>query len=55
MARSIGKLNAMAITQAKRRGYYGDEGGLFLQVSIGDRSRMPRGVVLSAGLLGGTS
>jgi integrase len=35
MARSIGKLSAMAVTQAKRRGYYGDGGGLFLQVSTG--------------------
>ena len=34
MARSIGKLTAMAITQAKRRGYYGDGGGLFLQLSV---------------------
>jgi integrase len=33
MARTIGKLTAVAITQAKRRGYYGDGGGLFLQVS----------------------
>ena len=33
MARTIGKLTALAITQAKRRGYYGDGGGLFLQVS----------------------
>jgi integrase len=33
MTRSIGKLTALAITQAKRRGYYGDGGGLFLQVS----------------------
>jgi integrase len=35
MARTIGKLTALAITQAKRRGYYGDGGGLFLQVSAG--------------------
>jgi integrase len=35
MARTIGKLAALAITQAKRRGYYGDGGGLFLQVSPG--------------------
>jgi integrase len=34
MARTIGKLTAVAVTQAKRRGYYGDGGGLFLQVSI---------------------
>jgi integrase len=33
MARTIGKLTALAVTQAKRRGYYGDGGGLFLQVS----------------------
>jgi hypothetical protein len=33
MARKIGKLTALAITQAKRHGYYGDGGGLFLQVS----------------------
>jgi integrase len=35
MARTIGKLTALAITQAKRRGYYSDGGGLFLQVSAG--------------------
>jgi integrase len=35
MARTIGKLTALAITQVKRRGYYGDGGGLFLQVSTG--------------------
>jgi integrase len=35
MARTIGKLTALAITQAKRRGYYGDGGGLLLQVSDG--------------------
>jgi Arm DNA-binding domain len=33
MARTIGKLTALAITQARCRGYYGDGGGLFLQVS----------------------
>jgi hypothetical protein len=33
VARTIGKLTALAITQVKRRGYYGDGGGLFLQVS----------------------
>jgi len=33
MARIIGKLTAMAVSQAKGRGYYGDGGGLFLQVS----------------------
>jgi integrase len=35
MARTIGKLTALAVSQAKRRGYYGDGGGLFLQVSAG--------------------
>src|SRR5271170_5055331 len=35
MARTIGKLTALAVTQAKRRGYYGDGGGLLLQVSAG--------------------
>jgi len=35
MARTIGKLTALAITQANRRGYYGDGGGLLLQVSTG--------------------
>jgi integrase len=35
MARTIGKLTALAITQAKRHGYYGDGGGLLLQVSAG--------------------
>src|SRR5438046_1062125 len=33
MARTIGKLTTLAVSQAKRRGYYGDGGGLFLQVS----------------------
>jgi integrase len=33
MARTIGKLTALAVDKAKRRGYYGDGGGLFLQVS----------------------
>src|SRR5215472_13831725 len=33
MPRTIGKLTALAIDKAKRRGYYGDGGGLFLQVS----------------------
>src|SRR5437660_8925041 len=33
MARTIGKLTAMGVTQARRRGYYGDGGGLYLQVS----------------------
>ena len=33
MARTIGKLTALAVQRAKRRGYYGDGGGLFLQVS----------------------
>ncbi len=36
MARTIGKLTALAVTQAKRRGYYGDGGGLFLQVSASE-------------------
>ncbi len=36
MARAIGKLTAFAVTQAKRRGYYGDGGGLFLQVSASE-------------------
>src|SRR5882762_2312324 len=35
MARAIGKLTALAVDKAKRRGYYGDGGGLFLQVSPG--------------------
>ncbi len=35
MARTIGKLTALAVERAKRRGYYGDGGGLFLQVSAG--------------------
>ena len=33
MARPIGKLTALGITQARRRGYYSDGGGLYLQVS----------------------
>ena len=33
MARAIEKLTALAVDRAKRRGYYGDGGGLFLQVS----------------------
>ena len=33
MSRTIGKLTALAVDRAKRRGYYGDGGGLFLQVS----------------------
>ena len=33
MARTIGKLTAIVMAQAKRRGYSGDGGGLFLQVS----------------------
>jgi integrase len=32
-ARSIGKLTTISVRQAKRRGLYGDGGGLFLQVS----------------------
>src|SRR5271154_5090319 len=35
MARTIGKLTALAVTQAKRRGYYGDGGWLLLQGSAG--------------------
>ena len=34
MARTIGKLTALAVDKSKRRGYYGDGGGLFLQVSV---------------------
>jgi integrase len=33
MARTIGKLTALAVAKAKRLGYYSDGGGLFLQVS----------------------
>lgn len=33
MARAIGKLTALGVTQAEKRGYYSDGGGLFLQVS----------------------
>jgi integrase len=33
MARAIGKLTALAVDKARRRGYYGDGGGLYLQVS----------------------
>jgi integrase len=33
MARAIGKLTALGVYRAKRRGYHGDGGGLFLQVS----------------------
>lgn len=33
VARVIGKLTALSVSQVKRRGYYGDGGGLFLQVS----------------------
>jgi integrase len=32
MARRTGKLSAVAVTQTKKRGYYSDGGGLFLQV-----------------------
>lgn len=32
MARKIGKLTALTVAQAKRRGYYSDGGGLYLQV-----------------------
>jgi hypothetical protein len=34
-ARVIGKLTTIRVQQAKRRGLYGDGGGLFLQVSQG--------------------
>jgi len=34
MARTIGKLTALAVDKSKRRGYYGDGGGLFLQVGV---------------------
>jgi integrase len=33
MAREIGKLNALAVSRAKTRGYLADGGGLYLQVS----------------------
>lgn len=33
MARVIGKLTALAVSQTRRRGYYSDGGGLYLQVS----------------------
>src|ERR1700730_15003046 len=33
MAREIGKLTAIAVKNATRRGLYGDGGGLYLQVS----------------------
>lgn len=33
VARTIGKLTALAVMQAKDRGYYGDGGGLYLQIS----------------------
>jgi hypothetical protein len=33
MGRAIGKMTALAVDKAKKRGYYGDGGGLFLQVS----------------------
>src|SRR5213082_1585520 len=32
-ARVVGKLTTIAVQRAKRRGLYGDGGGLFLQVS----------------------
>jgi integrase len=35
MGRTVGKLTALAVSQARRRGYYGDGGGLFLQVGAG--------------------
>jgi integrase len=34
MARLIGKLSSIAVTKTKQPGYYGDGGGLWLQVSI---------------------
>jgi hypothetical protein len=34
VARTIGKLTALAVMQAKDRGYYGDGGGLYLQISV---------------------
>ena len=33
MARDIGKLTAVTVKNATRRGLYGDGGGLYLQVS----------------------
>src|SRR5262245_52036219 len=33
MARTIGKLSTMSVSRAKKRGYYADGGGLYLQVS----------------------
>jgi Arm DNA-binding domain len=33
--RTLGKLTALDVTRAKVRGYYGDGGGLYLQVSAG--------------------
>ena len=33
MAREVGKLNALAVSRAKERGYLSDGGGLYLQVS----------------------
>src|SRR5204862_4390908 len=35
MARQLGKLTTISVRRAKRRGLYGDGGGLFLQVSPG--------------------
>jgi hypothetical protein len=35
MARELGKLTSLSVRNAKRRGLYGDGGGLFLQVSAG--------------------
>jgi Arm DNA-binding domain len=35
MARQLGKLTTISVRNAKRRGLYGDGGGLFLQVSSG--------------------
>jgi Phage integrase central domain/Arm DNA-binding domain len=33
MPRELGKLNALAVSRAKKRGYFADGGGLYLQVS----------------------
>jgi hypothetical protein len=33
MARELGKLNALAVSRAKGRGYLADGGGLYLQLS----------------------
>src|SRR5215470_9894300 len=36
MARRIGRLNALAVSRAKRAGMYADGGGLYLQVTSPD-------------------